>query len=119
MQLARNHFLADAAFAAQQHADVAVGDALDHAHHVLHGGARTPRRLDPVRILGHLRAEALDFSAERLALERIANGRLEGGFADAFRITRLEYIVSRVETDRFDNGGGSLTARQHDYLCGG
>ena len=82
VQLARDDFLADAALAAQQHADVAVGDAVHHGDHGCIAAPEAPAGLRALRILGHLRAEARHFGAQRLALERVANRRFERRFAE-------------------------------------
>ena len=84
MQLARDDFLADAALAAQQHADVAVGHALDHRHAPAASPApELQQGCAPSGILGHLRAEARHLGAQRLPLERVADRRFERRFADA------------------------------------
>ena len=116
VQLARDHFLADAALAAQQHADVAVGHALDHGQHGLHRGAGAPRHLRALRIFGGLRAEPRHFGAQRLAFERVADGRFERRFADAVGVAGLQDVVGRAQPDRFDDRLRRLPARQHDDL---
>ena len=90
MDLARDHFLADAALAAQQHADVVVGDAIDHRHHRLHRLAGAPARLRAVGILADLRAQALHFVGQRQALERVADRGFERDFADAVGVAGLD-----------------------------
>jgi hypothetical protein len=85
VQLARDHFLADAALAAQQH-DVTRGHALDHRSTGCIA-ART-QHVCAVRILRHLRAESRHFGAQRFALG-IANRGLERRFADAVGIAGL------------------------------
>ena len=118
MNLARDHFLADAALAAQQHADVVVGDAIDHGHHRLHGLAGTPAGLRAVGILSDLRAQALHFAGQRQAFERVANRRLERDFADAVGIAGLDDVVDGAEANGLDDGGRRLSAREHHDLRG-
>ena len=116
VQLARDHFLADAALAAQQHADVRVGEALDHRQHRLHRGARAPRHLRALRILGGLRAEPRHFGAERLALERVPDGGFERRLAHAVGVARLQDVIGRAQADGLDDRLRGLAARQHDDL---
>ena len=114
MELARDHFLAHAAFAAQQDAHVAVGDALDHRDDRLHRWAGAPARLCALGILGHLRAQPRQFRAQRLALQRVADRGLERRFADALGIVGLQHVVGRAEPHGFDDGRGRLAPGQHD-----
>ena len=117
VQLAGDDVLADAAFAAQQHADVAVGDAVHHRRHRFHRRAGAPRR--PARPAGSSAALALEaghFGAQRLALERVANRGLERHLAHAFGVAGLEHVVGRAEAHGLDDGRRRLTARQHDDL---
>ena len=117
VQLAGDHFLADAALAAQQHADVAVGDALDHRHHRLHRRAGAPATAArPAGSSASLGAEARDLGAQRLALEGVADRRFERGLADAVRVARLEHVVGGAEPHRLDDRRRRLAARQHDHL---
>ena len=94
MEFARDHFLADAAFTAQEHGHVAVGDAIHHRQDGFHRRARTPAGLRAFGILGDLRAEPRDLGRERLALERVANRRLERGLTDAIGIAGLQHVVA-------------------------
>ena len=107
MQLARNHFFADAALAAQQHADVAVGDALDHRHDVTHRGARSPERR-ALRVLADLRPQPRHLAAEHGLFDGLANGRFERSFAETIRVVGLDDVVERALTHRVDDGGGRL-----------
>ena len=118
MNLARDHFLADAALAAQQHADVVVGHAIDHRHHGLHRFAGAPARLRAVGILADLRAQALHLARQRQALERVADRRFERDFADAVGIAGLHHIVGGAKANRFDDRRRCLSAREHHDLRG-
>ncbi len=116
VHLAGDHVLADAAFAPQQHADVAVGDAVHHGQHRLHRGAGRPRDLRARRILGGVGAQARHFGAQRLAFECVADGGLERHLADAVGVAGLQHVVGRAEPHGLDDRRRRLTARQHDHL---
>ena len=118
VNLTRDHLLADAALTTQQHADIVVGDAIDHGHHRLHGLARTPARLGAIGILADLRAQPLHFAGQRQALEGIANGGFQCHLAHAVGVAGLDDVVDRAQADRLDDGGRGLAARQHDDLGG-
>ncbi len=115
MQLARDHFLADAALAAQQYADVAVGDALDHRHDVAHRRARAPERR-ALGVLADLRAQPRDLAAEHGFFDRVANRRFERRFAETIGIVRLDDVVERALSHRIDDGRRRRAAGQHDDL---
>ncbi len=119
VNLARDHFLADAAFTAQQHADVVVGDAIDHGHDRLHGPARTPAGLRAIGVLPDLRAQALHFAGQRQPFERVADGGFEGHFTDAVGVAGLDHVVDCAEPYRFDDGGRGLAAGEHHHLRAG
>ena len=103
VQLARDHFLADAALAGEEHADVAVGDAVDHRQHVPHRGARAPAHLRAVRGLGDLRGQPCDLARERRVLERAVDRRLERRVVQRRRLVGLDDVVDRAEPHGVDD----------------
>jgi hypothetical protein len=119
VQFARDHFLADAAFSPQQDGHVAVGDAIHHFHDRRHRRTRAPVRLRALGIVGDLGAETGHLCRQRLAFERIPDGRLERGLADAVGVAGFQDVVGGAETDRLDNRRRRLAAGQHDDLRGG
>jgi hypothetical protein len=100
----------------QEHADVARRHALDHREDGLHRRARRPARLRAIRLFFEARAEPRHFGAQRFALQRVANRRLERRLAHAVGIARLQHVVGRAEADGFDDRRRRAPARQHDDL---
>ena len=114
MNRASDELLADAAFAANQHGDVAVGDAIDDGRDRSHRVAVGPERERLIVI--ELPAQLADFGDELPLLDRLLDRRLEGDFAEAVGIVGLDDVVDGAEIQRFDNRLRVLAARQHDDL---
>ena len=111
---ARDQLLADAALAANQHGDVAVGDLLDHRRDAAHLLAVAPHR--PVFVVGQLLAQLAQLGDEPVLLDRVLDRDVERDFAEALRVVGLDDVVGRAEAHGLDNRGRLVPARKHDDL---
>ena len=116
MDRARDQLLADAALAANQHGDVAVGDLLDDLRDALHVRAVAPEQERAILVVAQLAAQLGDLRDQARLLDRALDRGVERDLAEAFRIVRLDDVVGGAEPHRFDDGRGVLAARQHDRL---
>ena len=101
---AGHQFLADAAFAPDEHGDVAVGNLIDDRGNRLHFRAVAPEQERAILVVGQLPPELGDFRHEPRLLDGVLDGAIERDLAESLRIVRLDNVVSRAESDRFDNG---------------
>jgi len=113
---ARHQFLPDAAVAADQHGDVAVGHLLDHGGHRAHPLAAAPEQKRPVLVVAQLLAQGRDLRDEARLLGGVLDGHVERDLAQALRVVRLDHVVGRPEPDRLDDDRGLLAPGQHDGL---
>ena len=111
---ARDQLLADAALAADQHGDVAVGDLLDDLRDAAHLLAVAPDRA--VLVVAELLTELAQLRDEAILLDRVLDGDVEGNLAESLGIVRLDDVVGGAEADGLDDGRGLIAARQHDDL---
>ena len=111
---ARHELLADAALAADEDGDVAVGHLFDDLRDRLHLGTVAPEQERAVLIVAQLPAQLGDFRHEARLLDRALDRGVERDFAEALRIVRLDDVVGGAEPHGFDDGRGLLAARQHD-----
>ena len=109
-----DQLLADAALAADQHGDVAVGDLLDHRGDPAHLLAVTPDRA--ILVVAQLLPEVEELGHEAVLLDRVLDRNVERDLPETFRIVRLDDVVGRAEADRFDDRRGLVPAREHDDL---
>jgi hypothetical protein len=115
MNLACDDFLSDAAFTAQQDADIAVGHAVHHGHYMPHGGAWAPER-NAFGILANLGAEPRNFARQYRLLDGIADGGFERRLTDAIGIVGLDDVVRCALPHGVDDDRRRLSAGQHDDL---
>ena len=111
MNRARDQLLADAAFAADQHGDVAVGHLLDDERDLAHRRAVAPADERLALIVAQLPAQVGQLVDQAAALDRLLDGRIERDFAEPFRIARLDHVVGGAEAHRFDDDLRLLAAR--------
>ena len=109
IERARDQLLAGAAFAANQHRDIGVRDALDQIAHLGH-----PLAVAEQHAVFGLRLQLLaqrgDFAAELALLERVGQRHFEIGVVE-----RLADEIGGAELHRLDDGRGAALARQHDH----
>ena len=113
---ARDQLLADAALAADQHRDVAVGHLLDHLRDRLHLGAVAPEQERAVLVVAQLAAQLGDLGHEARLFDRALDGGVERDLAETLGIVGLDDVVGGAQTNRLDDGRRLLAARQHDDL---
>ena len=116
MNRARDELLADAALAANQHGDVAVGDLLDDERDLAHRGAVAPADERLALIVAQLPAQVGELVDQAVALDRLLDRRVERDLAEPFGIVRLDDVVGGAEAHGFDDDLRLLAARQHDHL---
>ena len=114
MDGARDELLADAALAANEHGDVAVGDLLDHLGDAAHLLAVAPHRA--VLVVAQLLPQLAQLRDQPVLLDGVLDRDVEGDFAEPLGIVRLDDVVGGAQAHRFDNGRGLIPARQHDDL---
>ena len=113
---ARHQLLADAALAANQHGDVAVGHLLDDQRHVAHRRTVAPADERLALVVAQLPAEVGQLVDQPAALDGLLDRGVERDFAKAFRVARLDHIVRGTQADGLDDGLRLLAAGQHDHL---
>ena len=113
---ARDELLADAALAADQHRDVAVGDLLDDLRDRSHLGAVAPERNARSWSSLSCRRSSVISRHQPGLLDRALDRGVERDLAEALGIVRLDDVVGGAEADRLDDGRRVLAARQHDHL---
>src|SRR5262249_39017789 len=113
---AGDQLLADAAFAAQQHGDVAVGDALNHLGDIPHRLALLPEEERGGLIVAYLPTKLGDLRLKASIFDSLFDRSFEGDLAKPLRIVRLDDVVHGAKIDRFDDGRRAFAARQHDDL---
>ena len=113
---AGDELLADAAFAANQHGDVAVGDLIDDERHLLHRWTVAPADERLALIVAQLASEIGELAHEAGALDGLLDRDVEGDLAEPLGIVGLDDVVGRSEPDRFDDDLRLLAAGQHDHL---
>ena len=109
-----DQLLADAALAADQHGDVAVGHLLDDRRDAAHLLAVAPDRA--VLVVAQLLAELAELRDEAVLLDRVLDRDVERDLAESFGVVRLDDVVGGAEPDRLDDGRGLVPAGQHDDL---
>ena len=82
---ARDQLLADAALAADQHGDVAVGDLLDDERDLAHRRAVAPADERLALIVAELPAQVGELVDQAAALDRLLDRRVERDLAEPFR----------------------------------
>ena len=112
MDGARDELLADAALAANQHRDVAVGHLLDDRRDGLHVGAVAPEEERAVLVVAQLTPQLGDLRHQARLLDRALDRGVERDLAEAFRIVGLDDVVGRAELHRFDDGRRLLACRR-------
>ncbi len=101
---ARDQFLADAAFAADEDRHVAVGDPLDH-HQTLRIARPHVVRLRPDR-------RAVDHGP--VPVDGLLERGVERDFTETLGVGGLDHVVHRAEADGFHDSRRVLAARQPD-----
>jgi hypothetical protein len=114
VQRARDELLADAALAADEHRDVAVGDLVDHPHDLLHLVVAAPD--GAVLVVAELLAQLVQLGHQAALLERALDGGLERDLAEPLRVVRLDDVVGGAELHGLDDRRGALATREHDDL---
>lgn len=111
-----DELLADAALAANQHGDIAVGYLLDDLGDGLDFGVATEEEQRLILLIVHVAAQCRDLGDELRFLDRALDRRFERDFAGAVWTVRFDDIVGRTEPDGFDDDRDLLAAGHHDDL---
>ena len=112
----RDELLADAAFAADEHGDVAVGHLLDDVRDLLHRRALAPREKRLALVVAQLTPQVGELADQAGPLDGLLDRGIERDFAEPLRVARLDDVVGGAEAHRLDDDRGLLAARQHDDL---
>ena len=114
MDRARHQLLADAALAAEQDGDVAVGDLFDDGGDRTHLLAVAPDR--PVLVVAELLAEFAQLGDEPVLLDRVLDRDVERDFPETLGIVGFDDVIGGAEPDGLDDRRRLIASREHDDL---
>ena len=100
----RDQLLADAALAADEHRDVAVGHLLDDRGNRRHLRVVSPEEKRAVLVVGQLLPELADLRDQAALLDGALDRRVERDLAEALWISGLDHVVRGAEPDGLHDG---------------